>query len=234
MPLCSPATVSTVTTMQKLLAAEEAQPLSKLLAIRFLKENLESGSYCFIKLVETQLLPIMARIALHQKDSKASDRGKSMFKNRSDYINPQRQTELEQLGLSLHIIVLQTLEILGKLVSLSPYQYHEFPSMFASMYLTLKNNGVSFPAQYSYYKPADQEKQRNFNCRITKVFRECDSSEHRTKEICTFLPFVFEQARKELDDTTNGDYLALLGRIAASGDSNCIQDYVQLLEVTLA
>ena len=39
--------------MQKLLAAEEAQPLSKLLAIRFLKENLESGSYCFIKLVET-------------------------------------------------------------------------------------------------------------------------------------------------------------------------------------
>lgn len=37
-----------------------------------------------------------------------------------------------------------------------------------------------------------------------------------------------------MDDTTNGDYLALLGRIAASGDSNCIQDYVQLLEVTLA
>lgn len=112
--------------------------MSKLLALRFLKETIETASYCFLKLAETELLPLLVRIARHETHSKAPDRGKSLFGCRTAR-STDKPENLEQLGQSLHILVLETLEVLARLLPESPYQYHEFPSMFLSAYRTLKD-----------------------------------------------------------------------------------------------
>ena len=65
---------------------------------------------------------------------------------------------------------------------------------------------------------------------IFKSLKEHDSAENRTKEIATFLPYIMDQAQKELAEVTKGDYLSLICRIASTGDSNFIEDYVKLLE----
>lgn len=70
--------------------------------------------------------------------------------------------------------------------------------------------------------------------RILKSLKEHDSAGNRTKEIDTFLPYIIEHARKELLEVTKGDYLELICKIASTGDSNFIQDYVKLLEQALA
>ena len=63
------------------LTSKTTPPISKILIIRFIKETVELGQYSIIKLVESELLPILMEIAKYKAEIQDDDRGKTMFIN---------------------------------------------------------------------------------------------------------------------------------------------------------
>lgn len=57
----------------------ELDEFSKLLALRFVRENYFDAGYAFMTAVEVELTPILLKIAMFRKESREEERGSDMF-----------------------------------------------------------------------------------------------------------------------------------------------------------
>ncbi|CAD8175332.1 unnamed protein product [Paramecium octaurelia] len=131
--------------VQQCLAAflidKEESPILRLLALKFNKELAETFNEDYIHLMQKIVLPKMEQIALFQKESQDSDRGKLYFLGQQK--PHQGNQELQALGDQFFRVTLECIQIWGRWFPLDK-QHHRL-SLYRVAYERLYKIGVHFP-----------------------------------------------------------------------------------------
>lgn len=124
-------------TIESIITNKREDPMSRLNALRLLKECVDVNNDAFNFNVETGLLNTIYAFAV-QLDRK------TLLKS-----NPSLQEE--KISMSFYILCLECIKMWAHW-----YPDHKgVPSQFKKLYLNLKNNGFKFPAKLNFFRDVD-------------------------------------------------------------------------------